>query len=45
MYGAAFLMLVFFAELPVKYWALSVISAYRNGFLAFEQKHFNSISI
>ena len=27
MYGAAFLMLVFFTELPVKHWALGVISA------------------
>ena len=45
MYGAAFLMLVFFTELPVKHRALGVISAYGNRFLTFEQEHFNRVSI
>ena len=44
-HDAAFLMLVFFTELPVKHRALGVISAYGNRFLTFEQEHFNRISI
>ena len=44
-YDAAFLMLVFFTELPVKHRALGVISAYGNRFLTFEQEHFNRVSI
>ena len=44
-HDAAFLMLVFFTELPVKHRALGIISAYRNRFLTFEQEHFNRISI
>ena len=44
-HDAAFLMLVFFTELPVKHRALGVISAYGNRFLTFEQEHFNRVSI
>jgi hypothetical protein len=44
-HDAAFLMLVFFTELPVKHRALGVISAYGNRFLTFEQENFNRVSI
>ena len=33
MYGAAFLLLVFFAELPIEHRALGCVSVYRDGLL------------
>ena len=45
MYGAAFLLLVFFAELPVEHRALGCISVYRDGLLPFEQEYFYCVAV
>lgn len=45
MYGAAFLFLIFLAELPMEQRALDIIPAYRYRFLSFEQKNLYSFSI
>ena len=45
MYGAAFLLLVFFAELPVEHRALGCVSVYRDGLLSFEQEYFHCVAV
>ena len=45
MYGAAFLLLVFLAELPVEHGALGSVSVYRDGILSFEQEHFYCVAV
>ena len=45
MYGAAFLLLVFFAELPVEHGALSSVSVYGDGLLSFEQEYFYCVAV
>ena len=45
MYGAAFLLLVFFAELPEKHRALGCVSVYRDGLLSFEQEYFYCVTV
>ena len=45
MYGAAFLLLVFLAELSIEHRALGCVSVYRDDLLAFVQKYFNSVAV
>ena len=45
MYGAAFLLLVFFAELPEEHRALGCVSVYRDGLLSFEQEDFYCVAV
>ena len=45
MYGAAFLLLVFLAELPVEHRALGSISVYGDGLLSFEQEYFYCVVV
>ena len=45
MYGAAFLLLVLFAELPVEHGALDCVSVYGDGLLSFEQEYFYCVAV
>jgi len=45
MYGAAFLLLILFAELPVEHGALSSVSVYGDGLLSFEQEYFHCVAV
>ena len=45
MYGAAFLLLVYLAELPVEHRALGSVSVYRDDLLSFEQEYFYCVAV
>ena len=45
MYGAAFLLLILFAELSVEHGALSSVSVYGDGLLPFEQEYFYCVTV